>query len=444
MSKSNETNLGWLFYKDYYKDYYNVPEAVAANDRTYASVLPTTVEARNKKAHDAVIEAFFDKKNQEITQYRIVDNNHLDLGFAQKVDLKLIAPGMVSGIGIAHAAEEVGEFKLGFEFDHTTGQPILPGSSVKGAARSVFPSKTLEAVVTAKTTLEREYLYYMAQQKEAYFKTIFGFDNDREILKTEYRIFENIELKDNQIGYYKKSFDEREYFFYEIKKEEKGKLHHLPSKKQPAFFDAYFKASNKPLLGHDFITPHKQKDRTKREMDQYAEPNPIQFLKILPETEIVFQFKNLSDADLDLVKRILVDQGVGAKGNVGYGQLYDPKESASDDKKTAANAEPKLPIVDKNALPDDKMNTNDYERIDGKWQFIGKLKNGVILQATCTKKDLMNTKRKEFKIYIKGNEQTVWSSYSDDDVVGNDCLIITKNVPRKSTKVVAIEVLREL
>jgi hypothetical protein len=101
-------------------------------------------------------------------------------------------------------------------------------------------------------------------------------------------------------------------------------------------------------------------------------------------------------------------------------------------------------IVDENALPDARMNESDYELIDGKWIFTGNLKNGVILQATCLKKDMRNPKQKEFRVHVEGSYQVVKCSYSDDSLIGNDCLVITKNVPKKSSNVVAIEVIKPL
>ena len=81
------------------------------------------------------------------------------------------------------------------------------------------------------------------------------------------------------------------------------------------------------ILGFDYITPHP---------DPLKNPNPIQFLKILPNVELFFGFKlnetqiRKSDGSqirvpkelkLDLFKEILITVGVGAKTNVGYGQL---------------------------------------------------------------------------------------------------------------------------
>ena len=95
------------------------------------------------------------------------------------------------------------------------------------------------------------------------------------------------------------------------------------------FYDAQIVGdySEMGILGFDYITPHP---------DPLKNPNPIQFLKILPNVELFFCFKlnetqiRKSDGSqirvpkelkLDLFKIILTTVGIGAKTNVGYGQL---------------------------------------------------------------------------------------------------------------------------
>ena len=96
------------------------------------------------------------------------------------------------------------------------------------------------------------------------------------------------------------------------------------------FHDAFPKESTDEkgaFLGPDFITPHKH-PRTGR-LDVFTEPVPIQFLKIMPEVTIGFQFdlkSGLLDAEakLTLFAHLLQLKGVGAKTNVGYGRLIEP------------------------------------------------------------------------------------------------------------------------
>ena len=80
------------------------------------------------------------------------------------------------------------------------------------------------------------------------------------------------------------------------------------------------------FLGLDYITPHE---------NPLKNPTPIQFLKLLPGVQILFQFewhkliikgKKLEVEKLEeLFKTILEDLGIGAKTNVGYGQLINVK-----------------------------------------------------------------------------------------------------------------------
>jgi CRISPR-associated protein Cmr6 len=75
--------------------------------------------------------------------------------------------------------------------------------------------------------------------------------------------------------------------------------------------------NNGKFLDSDFITPHK---------DEFKDPIPLQFLKVLPGVTFCFQFilrdgKLEKGKKLDLFKRILLDLGIGAKTNVGYGKF---------------------------------------------------------------------------------------------------------------------------
>lgn len=86
------------------------------------------------------------------------------------------------------------------------------------------------------------------------------------------------------------------------------------------FFDGFISKSVEGgyLLDDDFITPHKD--------NPLKNPIPLRFIKIRPNVEFTFQFK-LKDGILTkeqkllLFDQILQDLGIGAKTNVGYGQL---------------------------------------------------------------------------------------------------------------------------
>ena len=61
-----------------------------------------------------------------------------DLAGFQSFQLKTVYPGLTAGLGYAHGVSSNDDSKLGFSFDYVTGQPYLPGSTVKGVLRSCF------------------------------------------------------------------------------------------------------------------------------------------------------------------------------------------------------------------------------------------------------------------------------------------------------------------
>lgn len=180
--------------------------------------------------------------------------------------LEILYPGLVTGIGINHEAKIEGEFKLGVHFDWTYGMPVVYGSSVKGVLKSYF--------------------------KEFYSKK----DNQPEVKDAIKDIFEGEG----------KSIYNRDIFFDAaiIQADSKGRI-----------------------LCSDSITPHGD--------NPLKNPVPITFLKIAPGCKLEFRFKlvdtiivkegktlTLTAAQkLDIFKEILTTVGIGAKTNVGYGQL---------------------------------------------------------------------------------------------------------------------------
>lgn len=266
MKYNNSPNLGWLFYKEYYKDIdfsfllsnisgkeqikeKNIRKFTVHNEELYSQKLPPTNEAEILSLQDTITE------------------------------LKTTYPGFISGSGYMHGTGHEQEFKIGFYFDHTTGLPILPGSSVKGVLRSGFCKD------------DGKYIDY---------------------LLNELNIKNQIDIKDLK----KEIFDGEKY---SGKTNDKGEKTYEPLNiyERDIFHDAIFTGNNIKFLSSDFITHHK-----------YALKNPIplQFLKILPGISVKFQF-NLSDGiltkqnKLDLFKSIISDLGIGAKTNVGYGFL---------------------------------------------------------------------------------------------------------------------------
>lgn len=187
--------------------------------------------------------------------------------------LTTIYPGLFSGSGYAHEATIKGELKLGFYFDYTSGLPCIPGSSVKGVLRNAFKKGGQNYIVGILKDL-----------------AVNNLENIK-INELENRIFGN-EKEDNESAY-----------------------------KRDVFFDAFPITTNKKILGSDTLAPHKD--------NPLKNPDPLNFMKVLPETEFIFRFKLTDDTETgvtaeqkkELFKEILLDFGIGAKTNVGYGQF---------------------------------------------------------------------------------------------------------------------------
>ena len=183
----------------------------------------------------------------------------------QDFELEVIYPGLVTGIGINHEAKIEGEFKLGVHFDWTYGMPVVYGSSVKGVLKSYF--------------------------------------------KEFYEPNENQPKKEDVEKVIKDIFEGEGKSIYN----------------RDVFFDAVIVEADKKnrILCSDSITPHGN--------NPLKNPVPITFLKVAPGCKLEFRFKLvdtevsekfLSAIDkLTIFKKILTTVGIGAKTNVGYGQL---------------------------------------------------------------------------------------------------------------------------
>lgn len=263
MTKSNETNIGWLYYKDYYSDL-----------------------AKTTKPD-------FKSKSDHIADIRLVKNQSKLRNVNMPIPLTTTYPGVLIGSGYQHEAEGDNEFKVGFYFDYTSGLPVIPGSSVKGALRSAFPFHQKD-LGDAYRNPRLEYI-------KGLIKNVSGIPvSDDAVKKLEFEIFEGEILKDD-------------------KATEK-----IPVYQRDIFYDAFILESKNPgklFLSSDFITHHP---------DPLKHPNPVMFLKVRSQVEFNFQFKLTksvtlstftSDHKRELFRKILLDMGIGAKTNVGYGQM---------------------------------------------------------------------------------------------------------------------------
>jgi len=187
-------------------------------------------------------------------------------------------PGLLLGSGTTHELPEIkSQAILGFHFDYTTGLPVITGSSIKGVLRSAF-----------------KYPEYIQSLLD---------DNSTDIKKLELEIFG----QENGSSEVTQGTD--------------------------IFFDAFIISAGAggKIIDEDYITPHKNRKKVKDENgavlpDELFDPIPLRFIKVIGGVKFKFDFL-LSDGAISkedkatLFTKILVDLGVGAKTNVGYGKL---------------------------------------------------------------------------------------------------------------------------
>ena len=272
-------NIGYLFYKEYFM---NVEFGLKDSG--------VTIQNFGFDLND-----LFNIELKDYPESPDVFQNSKD-----RFKLETTYPGLLIGAGYNH---EVGgnenELKLGFFFDHTTGLPCIPGSSVKVMLRDACEKangdyiKSIMEELADQTRKEKEEIQKLANDFD---RTLLTIEENNGTSKFIDAVFNG--KKDGQI---------------------------LPLRQRDIFFDAFPIKSLNPgekFLANDYITPH---------IDPLRNPKPIQFLKILPR--VVFQFSfRLTNEIMDkrlkiaLFKQILLDLGIGAKTNVGYGQFTEYTE----------------------------------------------------------------------------------------------------------------------
>ncbi len=322
-------NAGYFFYKEYYQSAFISEDNLLKHfdPRKFREKNNVENKEKNKKISKKNL-AIFESKNQELKEYNpeqyLIDILKLgDESFLrekQTISLETIYPGLVLGTGYNHETGFEGEHKLGFFFDYTTGLPIIPGSSVKGKLRSVFPWYN-----NTKVTEKDEKALYIWNTLSFFDSTQFDFIKEQDFyseknIKKKEKIHQIISLLEFQI------FDG-----LDIEKSSDSEKKYLSIYNRDTFYDATLSAPNSKgfIFDNDFITPHL--NRAHPELSPFTNPIPLQFLKILPKVQFLFQFdlketvidelKISSKLKCDLFKQILIDFGIGAKTNVGYGQF---------------------------------------------------------------------------------------------------------------------------
>jgi len=279
-------NLKHFFYRKYYEKL-DLNEVGKDEKSDWA-------EDANKKLYNFS----FKNRGSALPLDSKVFSNSYPKGRFKRFHLCTLYPGLIIGTGYLHETKTKEEIKIGFHFDHTTGLPVLPGHSIKGVLRSVFP-----------TFGKKDQL---KEAKAEYISSLLGKNSE----------FSNDEKKLHWV----QKLDEA---IFEGKIREKGVKKSLP--RRDVFFDAVICGTENKggkIVGPDFLTPHAK---------PLKNPVPLPFLKVLPGVIWEFSFL-LHDTEIDdikisaqekelLFKRILLEQGAGAKTNVGYGRfkLYNCK-----------------------------------------------------------------------------------------------------------------------
>ncbi|WP_051531598.1 type III-B CRISPR module RAMP protein Cmr6 [Clostridiisalibacter paucivorans] len=263
-------NLGYLFYKDYFRKNNEIK-----------------IKKRKDRENDFTLDFDAKNKNKRILNYQMdIDGINIDKHESENVIakdyfcLKVDYPGLLVGSGVMHEVGNEDEIKIGLNFDYTTGLPVINGSSVKGLLRNAFNYK--------------EYIKTIIDSEENIKTESCNIDIDR--LREE--IFSGFSY------YNEKKIRQRAY-------------------DRDIFFDAILNITenkSKKILSEDYITPHYK--------DEFKNPIPIKFIKIKSNTVMKFRF-NLKNGILKtsekllMFRRILLDLGIGAKTNLGYGNFVE-------------------------------------------------------------------------------------------------------------------------
>lgn len=254
-----------------------------------------------------------------------------------------VYPGLLIGSGYNHDVnfDELGKsfdgskeasFKIGFSFDHISGMPFIPGSSIKGMLRSFFPN---------------EY------KKD---RGIENFTEDQECKKEYISDLLNAvrESNEEEKEFTKEDIDEIEEVIFSGVNKDGSRVEPY---KRDIFFDAIplciednQESNPKTLFGSDYITPHVDKNGDPAPLKN---PVPIKFLKVNPNVVYQFSFrfsdsmlsngvKLSKDKKTKLFKKILSQSGLGAQTSVGYGQFDDTAKKKEEKEKEQQKMEEKI------------------------------------------------------------------------------------------------------
>jgi CRISPR-associated protein Cmr6 len=303
-----------------------------------------------RKKNDEVNEKAFRLKNAALTDTKNVSPYAPDqlkkyIGGLEEIVLEVQNPGLLPGIGYPHEVGYAGELKLGFGFDHVTGLPVLPGSSVKGILRSVFPQYKYEAEKPGDIVERDDFQFEQARYVVGLLRTL-GLE-----------VPADSEANRREIEALAHAFELSVFCGWDFSQVNAPKR--SPMYRHDVFFDALplrFNAQ-KQLLGRDALTPHTS--------GPLKNPIPLPFLKVMPGVAFGFYFR-LQDTVIGALKitaahkrkifsDILCMVGAGAKTNVGYGQFQSPGAGAAPNSGARAASQQQNPVTIPAAKPAAKL-----------------------------------------------------------------------------------------
>jgi CRISPR-associated protein Cmr6 len=304
------TNLSYSFYKGYYEGF----------------TLWSEIKSKNEKIR-MEIDDHFTKKNKVFKDFKLSTNETAKFETSNQVEFKTTYPGLVMGTGYTHGIGAVGEFKIGFHFDYTTGLPIIPGSSVKGLLRSAFPDFKKDQIVLEDQSKHTDFAGKINHVKACWILALLNAIDDKDFLKS---YVQPLDIKEGNLSEEQLSLLNK--LIKDIFEGVADSQATLPEDKYYSIYsrDIFHDAipvrsehTDNRVLDTDSITPHGD--------NPLKNPTPLLFLKVLPNVVYRFNFDlkdrgNISkDKKSLLLQKILLTLGIGAKTNVGYGQLVQYK-----------------------------------------------------------------------------------------------------------------------
>ncbi len=215
-------------------------------------------------------------------------------------ELTVGSRGLLVGTGYPHMnllnQEKKSDFQLGFFFDHSTGLPAIPASSIKGFLRSCFPDSNNDDE------------YILERLKEAMIKAGITVADS---LTTDIAS----QLKSALFGLMENPAQGSMFFNSFI------------ARKTSPIYDP--DGSNRNwFVDEDWFAPHQHNGKRSK----LREPNPIRFLKIVPGVVFKFGFlapsTDLGDGvvitpqqQISLYKELLLSRNFGAKHRTGFGSF---------------------------------------------------------------------------------------------------------------------------